>query len=127
MALGVNAMFSLITGITLLIFPESIATAFGSNMAAPFWIIGIGLILFAAFVYYERKRHQKQPANILLIILMDLSWVIGSIALVYFDLFELSQTGHIIISVVAMIVLVFAVAQYIGFRKLTYLTDINTQ
>jgi hypothetical protein len=52
-----------------------------------------------------------------LIIVLDVSWVITSAVLLLTDLVPLTTTGQWIIGLLAEIVAVFAVLEYVGLRK----------
>jgi len=111
LALGMNASFSMASGIALVLFNRPLAELFGSHLTVPFWSMGIGLMLFALAVLYVRSNQSGNLINVLIIILLDLGWVAASAAVIYFQLFNLSPTGYFIIAAVAVIVLGFALHQ----------------
>lgn len=108
-SLFINAIFSGLSGIVLVVFNKIIASLFGASNTAVFWIIGLALIFFAATIIYEIKR--QNPIGVLLIIIQDFLWVIGSIVLLIFQPFEISITGNAIIAVVALVVLFMGMNQ----------------
>ena len=108
-SLLINAIFSGLTGILLVVFNKNIASLFGTSNTATFWIIGLALIFFAAIIIYEIKR--QKPIGVLFIIIQDLLWVSGSIVLLIFQPFDISITGNGIIAVVALVVLFMGMNQ----------------
>lgn len=104
-----NAIFSGLSGIVLVVFNKLIARLFDTANTTVFWIIGLALIFFAATIIYEMKR--QKPIGVLLIIIQDFVWVIGSIVLLIFQPFEISITGNVIIALVAFVVLFMGINQ----------------
>ena len=100
--LTVNSIFSAISGIAMLVFPERLSQLFNINNAYVFPIIGGCLLLFAVFVWFVASRKLANKTLIQIITLLDILWVIGSFLIVFFELFNLSKTGNIIIAVVAI-------------------------
>lgn len=112
-----NALFSLISGLVLLVFCSSLAHIFEVHNEAPFRLLGIGILLFSVFVFWVVKRQNTKLA--ISIIIMDLLWVLGSLLLVIWRPFSISATGQLLIGVAALIVLIFAIAQWKALGQLT--------
>lgn len=108
-SLAANTLFSLTTGILLLLFAMPISDLFGLSDPLPFWIIGGGLLLFAFSVYRQVKL--QKPMGVLSIIVQDLMWVVGSIVLLILNPFNISPTGNLAIGLVALVVFGLAMAQ----------------
>lgn len=111
LALRLNAAFSLITGAILTLFSHSAASLFGVSLTAPFWLIGIGLLLFSAVVYSVSCQSPVHLIYVFAIIILDIGWVIGSIAVITLGLFDISSAGYSAIASVAVIVSGFAIHQ----------------
>jgi len=111
LALVLNSVFSMITGFIQVLFPEAIATLFDVAVGLPFRLIGTGLVLFSAMVFFVSRQSHIDLRHVFLIILLDFAWVIGSLAVIGLGLFGLSSGGHIIIASVGVIVLGFALHQ----------------
>jgi uncharacterized membrane protein len=80
-------------------------------------LIGVGLLLFAAFLFWTARQPTPPASYALLATGADLSWVIGSAVLLAFPV--LSATGVGLVAGVAGVVLVFALLQGAGLRVLT--------
>lgn len=103
-----NALFSGVSGIVFIAFHSAVATWFGVEDSAPFWIIGIVLVLFALHVWYESSQVPKRAFPITAIFVMDVLWVLGSISVVALQLWGLTNKGYITIIAAACVVGVFA-------------------
>jgi len=108
-SLRINAMFSGISGFTLVLLNKPIATSFNIKFNTPFWIVGIALLFFASTIIYEIFK--QRLLAVLWIIAQDFLWVIGSIFIVAIDPFEISKSGNSIIFIVALIVLFMGINQ----------------
>lgn len=116
-ALGANALFSFSTGLLLVGAPEWAATTLGDVTPWMLRLIGVGLLLFAAFLVWVARRPESRAAYALLATGADLGWVAGSAVLLVFPV--LSSTGVGVVVGVAGVVLVFALLQGAGLRALT--------
>ena len=80
--------------------------------------IGIGLLLFVVSLLLEARRKVLAPQKVKLIIIQDLAWVVGSAILLLWDPVDFSLAGQFIVGGVAVVVLILAMFQSIGLRKL---------
>ena len=108
-SLAANGIFSSISGAVLILTHQKTAQLFGVESSTVFWVIGIGLLLFALSIFIEVKK--QRSIFVLLIIVQDVLWVFGSGAVLAFRPFHISPIGNLAIAVVALIVLFFAMAQ----------------
>ena len=108
-SLLINAVFSGISGSTLLIFNQRVDELFNTNNPMVFKIIGIVLVFFTGTIVYEIFK--QRPLAVWWIIIQDFLWVLGSTILVIFRLFGISNTGNIIIILVAFVVLLMGINQ----------------
>jgi len=104
-----NALFSGMSGIILVALYKHIANLFDISNTSVFWIIGVALIFFSVTIIYEIRR--QNPLGVLVIIIQDYLWVLGSIILLIAQPFEVSNTGNSIIAIVALVVLFMAFNQ----------------
>jgi len=114
--LAANATFSTISGILLAIFPDKFAEHFGLENALIFRIIGVILLFFAGFVFSQVKKYDIKLVKF--IISQDILWVVGSALLLLLQPFGISETGNYMIGGVAVIILLFAIGQIQGLKKL---------
>ena len=76
-ALRINVIFSIGSGLTLIVFHQKFALFFGIVNPTVFWVVGAVLLVFSATIVYE-IFNQRQGA-VLLIITQDFLWVFGSV------------------------------------------------
>tara|TARA_B110000211_G_C14034191_1_gene533662 strand:- start:1077 stop:1451 length:375 start_codon:yes stop_codon:yes gene_type:complete len=108
-SLRLNAIFSSLSGVLLIALNKTLANLFTVSDSSVFWIVGIGLIFFASTIAFEIKRQKRM--GVILIIIQDYIWVLGSVILLIFQPFEISGIGNVIIGVVALLVLFMGVNQ----------------
>lgn len=114
-ALFVNAGFSAVTGTLLLLLPDRIGGWLGTVPAGLLLALGAGLLVFAAVVAWQARS--PAPLISLAISLMDLSWVIASIGLVFFTR-VLTPPGTSAVLAVAALVGTLALLQLAGIRRM---------
>ncbi len=116
-ALKVNALFSSISGLLLILFNNQMAKLFGTDNNSVFWVVGLILIYFTITIWYEINKQRK--IAVLWIIIQDFLWVFGSLILIVFNPFYITALGNLIIGIIAFIVLIMAVNQTRALNKKT--------
>ncbi len=116
-ALKTNALFSSISGIIMILLNRQIADLFGTTNNTIFWIVGLILIYFATTIWYEITKQRRRA--VLWIIIQDYAWVLGSLVLIIFNPFQITQIGSLIIGIIALIVLYMGINQMIRLNKAT--------
>lgn len=120
--LGLNAAFSLLIGIDLVLAPAIAAELIFLEPAE--WqtlvlrILGAGLIVFALDLSLMATDRFTTRGKVLFISALDLGWVLGSAVLLIFASQLFSGTGIAAIAVVAAFVAAFALGQAIGAQKI---------
>lgn len=104
-----NAIFSTISGITLIGLHEQIARMFGTTNTTVFWVTGLILLFFSSTILYEIIK--QRPIAVLWIVIQDILWVIGSWAIIAINPFGISKTGTCVIAIIAFIVLFMGINQ----------------
>lgn len=112
-----NAIFSGTSGLLFLLFSNPAAGFLG--LEENIWILGVGviLLLYTPVLYWISKRTPVEHWIAWLIIGLDILWIVGSVILIFGIFVEFSIPGKWAIAIVADIVAVFAIAQYLGLRK----------
>ena len=98
----INSFFSIACGSIMLFFSIKLNSFFNINNEFIFQVIGLNLIFFSILVYYVSLKHLRNKSLVNIISLLDAVWVIGSLIIILFDLFNLSNNGKIIIGLVAV-------------------------
>jgi len=115
-ALVGNASFSSITGLFIIVAHDWIAHLLGVRGNASLVGLGIGLLVFAATLLINARRPELRLAEAWAVVLMDLAWVAGSYVILLVAPFTVE--GKWVIAVVADLVLVFAVLQWVGIHRI---------
>jgi hypothetical protein len=117
-ALQTNAVFSGISGAGLLLVAGPVARLLGLGGALPIALLGAGLLLFAAWVGYEAMQPMLRQRRARVILALDIAWVVASAVIIALDPFGLSIAGKWAVAAVADVVALFALAEYLGLRRL---------
>lgn len=114
--LVINGLFSVLSGVGMILFRLKLQILFNVINPYIFPVIGFLLLIFVFFVFFISKYGRQNPKWVSVISILDIMWVIGSLVIVFFKLFDLSITGYILISVVAMWVGFLAYKQIVNNR-----------
>jgi hypothetical protein len=88
----------------------------GLSSSVNLLILGVGLIVFAATLVINARKQQVKKSDAWIAVLMDLAWVVGSYVLIF--LVPFSPKGKWVVGIVAELVLLFAVLQFVGIRRI---------
>lgn len=116
--LRANAVFSFLCGIDAILFNQFFMSLFGISTSYVFPVLGVGLLIFGATVFYESRRKPIKPLAVKAIIGQDVVWVVGSALIILTNVFSFSTTGLWLTAVVAILVAAFAYLQYRGMKQL---------
>jgi hypothetical protein len=117
-ALYGNTVFSLLSGIEFTFFSKFIANFLGISASWVVMAIGIGLILYAIGLYTAAKANPINTKFATFAVYADLAWVVLSVVLIFGNFVAFTTAGKWAIAIVADIVLVFAILQYVGLKRL---------
>ncbi|MEW9920585.1 SRPBCC family protein [Marimonas sp. MJW-29] len=120
--LGLNAAFSLATGLGLVITPNQLGELLFMGSAP--WqpvvlrLLGIGLVLFGLGLILMARVRFLTKGQVMFITMMDIGWILGSALLLVLGGYLFSAFGQASVIVVAGFVAVFAFGQYVGAQKI---------
>lgn len=117
-ALIANALFSLSCGVGMLVAGPTLAHWIGLASVWPLWVVGPGLVLFAADLLDQARRTPIQRGRAIATTVADALWVVGSAVLLLGFPGVLNDTGHLAVVVVAVVVADCALWQGLGLRRL---------
>jgi len=115
-ALMGNALFSTLSGFTILLAQGWVLRILGLPSSVNLLVLGAGLIVFAVTLVINARRQQVKKSDAWIAVCMDLAWVLGSYVLIFIVPF--STEGKWVVGVVAELVLLFAVLQFLGIRRI---------
>ncbi|MEM7112055.1 MAG: hypothetical protein AAF614_06455 [Chloroflexota bacterium] len=118
-ALQGNGAFSTLIGLVTLLGANAVAAFTGIQPAVVFIVLGLSLLLFAAGLFWMTRETAVNPTLARIVIGLDVLWVAGSIILLLSNALPLTVAGKWAIGLVADMVALFAILQYIGLRRAT--------
>lgn len=118
--LTINSLFSGICGLIMILFTVSLNNFFHLKNEYIFPVIGGNLLIFSVLVRYVSVKHLSNIILVKIITILDVFWVLRSIVIVLFGLFDLSPQGYILISIIALWIAFLAQKQYF-FQKNEFL------
>lgn len=116
-ALKSNGIFSFFSGVVFSGFYKSVGTYVGIQPVESTLITGLFLIVFSLFVWYVAGRNNINRILVWIIIDLDLLWVAATVSTIATGGY--SYAGSWVMGILSVLVLDFAIAQYIGLRKAT--------
>ena len=115
-ALMGNALFSILSGLTILFAQGWVLRILGLSSKVSLLILGVALLGFAATLVINARKQQVKLSDAWIAVWMDVAWVIGSYVLIFIVPF--STEGRWVVGVVAELVFLFAVLQFVGIRRI---------
>ena len=117
-ALRANAAFSTVCGLVMVFASGPLSESLG--ITPPWLLLATGIVLlgFAISLVGLVRSQTISRSSVLTVVALDLGWVVGSVPLLALPLLPLTSAGWWAVAIVADIVLVLAVLQFVGLRKL---------
>ena len=116
MALQGNALFSVVSGMIILAMNRTLVGFLGLPSNASLTALGIGLIAYAGWLLWNARRDKIKIAGAWIAVVLDMVWVLGSYVLLFAVRF--STGGKWAVALVAEVVFLFGVMQWLGLRKI---------
>ncbi len=114
-ALLANGAFSALCGVLFFFNEKMLGLLLGVNLPTVIYILSSGLVLYALWLFWNARRDEVGMREAWLAVGMDLAWVVGSFVLIQFEV--LNPIGNWLVAVLATIVLMFAVLQFLGITR----------
>lgn len=111
-----NAGFSIFSATISFFWKERVVQCLGISKDFGILFLGIGLMIFAVWLLMNGVRTNIKLQDARLAVVMDLAWVALSVPVVV--LAPLASQGKWVVTVIAAVVLSFAVAQWIGIGRI---------
>lgn len=116
--LSINALFSVICGLIMVLISAKLNTFFNINNEYVFPVIGTNLIVFSMFVFYVSRKQISNKILVKTITALDVLWVLGSLIIIIFSLFNLSSKGYVLMGIVATWILFLAYKQFVYQKRI---------
>ncbi len=124
-ATRLNAVSTLISGLSILIFSHKLASIFEISSNTPFLIVG-GVITFFSLTMVVEIKKQRALA-ILWIIIQDFMFTIASIYVLIFRPFDISDNGYLLIGLFLIPIIFFIIYQSLGLSQMDSKIGTNTK
>lgn len=115
--LTINAVFSAISGLSMLAFSRRLKSLFTIEITLVFPLIGAILLVFGSFVYFVIVKQLSNKTLVTTITILDVIWVLGSLLIVIFAPFGISSIGNLLITIVAVWIAFLAYKQHINSKS----------
>jgi len=117
-ALYGNSAFSFTSGLAFLLSSKAIAAFLGISASWVMLALGVGLVLYGVEIFMGARSQPVHTGIARFAVYADFAWVALSAALIFTNLVAFTTAGKWAIAIVADIVLVFAILQFMGVRRL---------
>ncbi|MDO3386532.1 hypothetical protein QWI17_11865 [Gilvimarinus sp. SDUM040013] len=116
--LKLNATTSMAAGILLVLGGQWLAPWFGELSALVYQIVGAGLCVFAALVWFVQRHLPGSRAWIGMIFILDLAWLIATpiVMALFYD--SISLLLHALLAITFVIVGLYAYCEYKAIHSL---------
>jgi len=115
-ALLANSSFSTISGLVLVFAQRWVVRHLGLPETINLIALGISLLVFAAILVLFARKKPIKLLDAWIAVILDAVWVIGSYPLLFVVPF--STSGKWVVGIVAEVVMVFALMQWLGIRRI---------
>ena len=116
-ALMGNGLFSVVSGALIMLANRWLVHFLGLPDKVSLAILGISLVVYSILLWLNARRPKIKITDAWIAVIMDTVWVVGSYVLLFVVPF--SAGGKWMIALVAELVLVFAIWQWFGIRRIT--------
>ena len=117
-ALLADAAFSGLSGAACVLGASPLAALMGIPSPIILIVLGLGVLGYAALVYRLSTRKAISHGEALIPVVGNIAWVVASWVLLLGGWVAFTPAGWWIVAVVADIVALFAIAQFIGIRQM---------
>lgn len=94
----------MICGLIMLGFSNYLNLFFNVENNFIFHVIGLNLVIFSIFVLYVSRKQLTNRVLVNSISILDIFWVFGSLIIIVFTLFNLSNKGYYLTGIVAVFI-----------------------
>jgi len=114
-----NSIFCFLSGLDFVLFSGPVAGFLGLSSPSVIFVLGVILIAYALVVFSQSRMQPLNQSFARFAIIADVLWVLGSAVLIFTDLVAFTIAGKWAIAIIADIVLVFAILQFVGLQRIT--------
>ncbi len=114
-----DGLFCAVSGVVFALGTEAISSFSGIVPSSLVSVLGLGLVIYGLGAYYlatSRPFDRLLPQAMLI---GNIVWIVGSIILLIVDPFPMTTAGRWLVLIIADVVGVFAIWQYVGLRRMS--------
>jgi hypothetical protein len=115
-SLQADSAVSALSGLILIVAAKPLAVLLGVRVPVILIGLGISLLIYAAGLFRNARRESISQTEAMLTVILNGAWVVGSAIVIFMGV--LTLLGNWLVAIVADVVLIFAVLQFWGIRKL---------
>lgn len=115
-SLLLDGVASAACGALLLVAARPVSALIGLDAPGIPIAVGIGLLVYAAALFWNARRPLISRGEVLTAVMLNAAWVVASLVLIVDG--PLTTLGNVLVAAVALGVLLFAVLEAIGLRRL---------
>lgn len=113
-----DGLFCTVSGVVFALGAEAISSFSGIVPSSLVLVLGLGLIIYGLGAFYlatNQPFDRRLPQTMLI---GNVAWIVGSIILLIVNPFPMTTAGRWLVLIIADVVGVFAIWQYIGLRRM---------
>lgn len=115
-ALLADGVVSGLSGVLLLALSGTIAAFIGWTSPGVLAAVGVALLIYSAALLRNARRETPQRGEAAAAVALNIAWVVGSLMVITAG--RLTTAGNWAVALVADVVLVFAILQVVGLRRM---------
>jgi hypothetical protein len=115
-ALLADGVVSGLSGVMLVALSGPIAALLGVRSPGTVAVMGVALLVYAAALLCNARREMPRRGEAAIAVALNVAWVVASLAVVAAG--WLSAAGNWAVGLVADVVLIFAILQAVGLRRM---------
>ena len=115
---AINSLMSGLCGLVFMLAGQRLGPLFGLAPAV-LWVLGAGLVAFAAHLAFVARQEVIARGSALYFLLCDVAWVAASVVVLLGFPGLMTGIGRLVFAVIADAVAIMAVAEFVGYRRLT--------
>lgn len=113
-----DGLFCAASGAISAIGAESISNFSGIIPASLLMVLGLGLVVYGLGVFYLASSRPLDRWLPQIMLIGNIAWIIGSVVLLVVDPFPMTTAGRWMVLIIADVVGLFAIWEYIGLRRM---------
>ena len=115
-ALLADGVVSGLSGVMLVALSGPIAALLGVRSPGTVAVVGVALLVYAVALLCNARREMPQRGEAAIAVALNIAWVVASLAVIAAG--WLSAAGNWAVGLVADVVLIFAILQAVGLRRM---------